>query len=67
MSKMAAKARKRTGNGQNYLHQYQSDISDLEYLKSANEIRLQANMRIVLVGITMLTACGLAHIKRTHN
>jgi hypothetical protein len=45
------------------VHQYQCDISDLEYLKSSNEPRLQTNIRIVLIGITLLTACGLAPIK----
>jgi hypothetical protein len=45
------------------VHQYQCDISDLEYLKNANEPRLQTNIRIVLIGKTLLTACTLAPIK----
>jgi hypothetical protein len=42
-----------------YVHQYQCD----ECLKSVNEIRPQTNIRIVLISISLLTACGLAHIK----
>jgi hypothetical protein len=61
--KMAAEARKRTSNSKNMRINTNCDTSDLNYLESVNKIRLQINIRIVLISITLLTACGVTHIK----
>ena len=61
--KMAAEARKRTSNSKNMRINTNCDTSDLNYLESVNKIRPQINIRIVLISITLLTACGVTHIK----
>ena len=61
--KMAAEARKRTSNSKNMRINTNCDTSDLNYLESVNKIRLQINIRIVLISITLLTACDVTHIK----
>lgn len=61
--KMAAEARKRTSNSKNMRINTNCDTSDLNYLESVNKIRLQRNIGIVLISITLLTACGVTHIK----